>query len=213
MDRVVREFNNEEHFVFLAGLFLFLRGLDKMQRDYFKSLGLDPKRTSYITSLNQSMQQRINQFAKMQPLSLELKQYFTSAIAQQKTTSLLIRGLKEQFGTLEKSGKLERYYDTYMWDAFMQFERAQANFYARQLKLNYFIYEGGLIETSRDFCIKRNGKLFHRKDAKKWKDDPTLPDPLTKDMYNPLIDLGRWNCRHWLRWITDKQAKEVKNAS
>ena len=90
----------------------------------------------------------------------------------------------------------------------MHFDRMVSNAHAKQGGLNYFQYKGGLIETSRDFCIARNDLVFRRGQEEDWKNDPTLPgypDP----SYDPLVELGRWNCLHYLHWLTDDEAKEI----
>ena len=50
----------------------------------------------------------------------------------------------------------------------------------------------------------------------KWKNDPTLPrktserDSGTLVGYDPLVDMGRWNCRHRTRFISRELAQELR---
>jgi hypothetical protein len=37
-----------------------------------------------------------------------------------------------------------------------------------------------------------------------------LIDKAHLSTYNPLIDRGRHNCRHFLMWISDEMANELK---
>jgi hypothetical protein len=71
--------------------------------------------------------------------------------------------------------------------------------------MTYFIYNGGLIETSRSFCIKRNAGVYSTEEAEKWADDPELTAIESRENYNWLIDRGGFNCRHSIDFI----AKEV----
>ena len=73
--------------------------------------------------------------------------------------------------------------------------------------LNYFLYVGGIISTTRRFCEKRNSKVFHRDETKTWKNDPDLIEPRTKESYHPLLERGRYNCRHMIAWLSDEDAK------
>ena len=99
-------------------------------------------------------------------------------------------------GNQEKAGALQKYYRNFVYDTFSQVDRTQNKIFADKLKLKYAIYEGGLIKTSRDFCRKRNGKVFTTEEIEKF--NPTEAKPPN---YNPFTDLGGYGCRHHLNYI------------
>jgi hypothetical protein len=111
-------------------------------------------------------------------------------------------------GTRDNTGVLEKQFKPLVFDTYQAFDRASNNVYADKLKLSAFLYLGGLIETSREFCEKHNGKVFTVEEAEtQWPKDPTLPKSKKERdtgilAYNPTVDLGRWNCRHRTRYIT-----------
>ena len=35
-------------------------------------------------------------------------------------------------------------------------------------------------------------------------------DKKTKDAYNPIIERGRYNCRHFINWITKELAEQLR---
>ena len=113
----------------------------------------------------------------------------------------LVKGNRRVKG-LATTGRLQRYFDQYAYDTFNQMDAVANNQIATNLQLEHFIYEGSLIKTSRKFCEKRAGKAFTVKETKKWKDDPDLIDKKTKAAYRPLIDRGRYRCRHFIKYIT-----------
>ena len=86
---------------------------------------------------------------------------------------------------------------------FARHDRNVQKKYAERIGLRTFIYTGGLIQTSRDFCEDRNGKVFTIEEAEEWKDLNWDGKP---EIYNPLIDLGGYNCRHFPAWISAKEA-------
>lgn len=96
------------------------------------------------------------------------------------------------------TGKLKQYYRNFVYDTFSVADRTAAKITADKLKFNYAIYEGGLIKTSREFCRKRNGKVFSRDEISKF--NPTVAK---QPGYNPFTDLGGYGCRHHLNWIPD----------
>lgn len=130
-----------------------------------------------------------------------------SGYAETKTAAkVFIQGDEQNLGAMQK------YYRNFVYDTFSQVDRSEAKMYADKLGFNYAIYEGGLIETSRPFCIKRNGKVFSREEISKF-NPPTAKQP----DYNPFVDLGGYGCRHHLNWIPDAIAfvlrPDLKNAA
>lgn len=105
---------------------------------------------------------------------------------------------------LKTKGALEKYFDEYAYDVYNQTDSATNKQIAEELQLKHFIYEGSLIDTSRRFCEKRAGQAFNVKETKTWKNDSDLIEPKTKDQYRPLIDRGRYRCRHFIRYITEE---------
>lgn len=114
--------------------------------------------------------------------------------------------LKETItGNKEKTGALEKYYRNFVYDLYSQVDRATGQVYADKLGLEFFIYEGGIIETTRKFCKEKNGKVFHRSEIEKW--DLTVARP---PGYNPFTDCGGYGCRHHLNPIPTTLALRLR---
>lgn len=117
-------------------------------------------------------------------------------------------------GTKNTAGVLEKSIGGFVLDAYQVADRVTAREFATRLGLRYFIYSGGLIETSREFCRKRNNKVFTTEEAERdWPKDSTLPrTKAEKEVggppadYSPLEDCGRWNCRHRIMYIDEQAA-------
>ena len=119
--------------------------------------------------------------------------------ATRKSLHKLIEGDSKGLGALEK------YHRNFTYDLYSQIDRATAKTYADDLKFEFAIYEGGLIETSREFCKEHNGNVYHRTEIEGF--DPKVakqPD------YNPFTDLGGYSCRHHLNWIPTTLAKVMR---
>lgn len=103
--------------------------------------------------------------------------------------------------TPERTGKMRQYYRNFTYDLYSQADRTAGKITADKLGLKYAIYEGGLIETSRQFCIDHNGKVYTRAEIEAF-DPPEAKQP----DYNPFVDLGGYGCRHHLNWIPEAVA-------
>jgi hypothetical protein len=148
----------------------------------------------------------LDELTKMSPLRMELKNYVINSVASSKGYSEYLKGWTELIKSAPGlDGRLKSYYRQYAYDTFNQVDATVNLQYAEALDLKYFIYAGSIIDTSRAFCIKRAGKTFSTEETKTWKNDPTLPGK-SKAGYNPLIDRGRWRCRHSIKYITDETA-------
>jgi hypothetical protein len=126
----------------------------------------------------------------------------------------------DEIATKKEGGLIRNLFDKNIPDPFVKLDRFIGGKYAVDLKLNYAIYQGGLIGTSRDFCIVRNNKVFSRDEILKFGtphdefggysnkalgefDGKTEP-------YNPFLDLGGYNCRHQLDFVSDELAFHLR---
>lgn len=114
-------------------------------------------------------------------------------------------------GSKESTGLLERHYRTFANDLISNIDRTGSLVYANELELNNFYYSGGIILSSRSFCKSKNGKIFTRAEAERWKDSAFITSMYDNiNDYEPLIDMGGYGCRHRPDWVTVEVAKAKK---
>lgn len=111
-------------------------------------------------------------------------------------------------GTEEAKGALQANYRTFIYDTYQQVDRLVAGEYATQMKLKAFLYQGGKINTTRRFCCQRNGLVFTVDEAEQWRN--LRFDGKNKN-YNPLVDLGGYNCRHHIRYLSNTKAAKMRD--
>jgi hypothetical protein len=112
-------------------------------------------------------------------------------------------------GSPERDGIIRRYYRTFATNILNNIDRSNNLVYANELDLDYGYYSGGLIQTSRSFCIDKNGKIFSRAQMEKWKDDPFIKKMYGKKIneYDPFTMVGGHGCLHVIDWVTNDLAK------
>lgn len=113
--------------------------------------------------------------------------------------------LIEQIG---KKNIVWKYWSRWTYDIYSQYQRAGANELRKELGLVFATFEGDLIDTSREWCEEQLNKVFHESEIEAW----TLETWKGKNEtnYNPFIDVGGYNCRHQLRWISKELAKRLR---
>lgn len=127
----------------------------------------------------------------------EIKNLALKGVVTQRGYNALKASLKDTIvGNPDKLGALQKYYRNFAYDTISQVDRATGLLYADGLQLNHAIYEGGVIETSRKWCIEHNGKVYTRDEISKMNPKTAIPDP-----YDPFTDMGGFGCRHHWNWI------------
>jgi hypothetical protein len=142
----------------------------------------------------------------------QLKQYVLTAIGTRQSLNTFTKGVKELIrGNAETNGALVGYWQSYAYDTFSRVREVSNQHFKQELGLRQFVYTGGVILSSRVFCRKKNGKVFSDEEAENnWPHDPDLIDKKHVLSYHPLIDRGRYNCRHFLMYISDERAAEMR---
>jgi hypothetical protein len=185
-------------------------------RDKVKSIAADTSLVRSRIGLTESggfaADGYLSRLAKSDEIRQRLRDFVVQSFASKQPLADFTAGLRGIVeGSDEVDGALRKYWRQYAYDSYNAVREISNLHYANELKLNWFVYTGGIIPTSRRFCIKRNRKVFSRQDTEDWKNDPDLIDKATVAQYNPLIDRGRYNCRHFIMWISDQEAERLKD--
>jgi len=115
-----------------------------------------------------------------------------------------------------QGGMFERYYNTIAKNTLIQIDRQSNKIYMDELDLSDFIFGGGLIKTTRCFCLRNNGKIISMEQADKWVDHLEEPcGPVWNEKrdgkYNPLEQMGGHECRHTPEPVTPGIASDFKS--
>lgn len=151
----------------------------------------------------------IDEFANDRRIAIELKEVVTKGITGNVSLSQLKKEVKGFVqGSAERAGKLCANYNTFIYDTYSQIDRMQTGLYAQELGLQAFRYAGGTIDSTRQFCCQRNNLIFTVDEAKKWS---TISFQGKTTPYNPLVDLGGFNCRHTTQYISNVRAARLRD--
>jgi hypothetical protein len=143
----------------------------------------------------------------LEKLYLEVKERSLRLISRPNGISLKeLRDDLKDF-VIEK-GLADKYYKRWTYDIYSQYERVASNEVRKEIGLKYAIYQGGLIRDSRKFCIERNGRCYSEKEIESWEGLSWVGKPSAG--YDAITDLGGYNCRHRLDWISDLLAYRLR---
>jgi len=140
-------------------------------------------------------------------IATSIQSTIRNSVNTSQTLSTLGKLVTEQIkGKEDKFGAITNYHYQNGYDQFQTYSRALDEDYSVALQLNYAIYAGGEMGKTRDFCAERNGNVYNRETVLSWND---LDWQGKKANNNILIDLGGYNCRHDLDWISYQLAKKL----
>lgn len=216
----VREFNQERNKSFLSWLFRRLGDLFGLNRRYFSSFAnksetIDERvrrrlllRYGYDTNANAIVPGGyLSALSTNDSIALDAYRFIKTALG-----TMSERKFKKEFRKLFiKPGGLgivERYYNTFVRDLFMEFDRETQHEYADEIGLKHAIFSGTAIETSRHFCLKRKMRIYTLEEINSWNSENWQGKRPGVDV---KIALGGYNCRDHLSFISEALAKSLED--
>lgn len=136
-------------------------------------------------------------------ISSQIRTAISTESSWAETVSLL-KGIT--LGDQEKDGKLLKYVKQIASDAFAISDRSYTNAVAQSLEAEWFLYFGDELPTSREFCIERHGKYFHKHEVEAWASlnwAGKMKD--TTNEQTIFINAGGWRCQHSILPVTIDQ--------
>lgn len=244
LDKVYKQFTDMSSKMISAQFAGVTDGIVRMSEKYMRAVipdNITPKFDKVIKATAKKINLRVGldggemfrggfleTFLKDQTLGMQVKNYIAKSVTGQIDSKEFITGLQKLIKGDEGPGALEKQYQRYAYDLYQQYDRAYNSSLADEFDMKYFIYQGGLIDESRDFCVAHNNKVWSREEAAEWvswtpakgeypagykikqKDPYAHPSYMDYPGYTPLVDAGGYNCRHSIGWISDELAFELR---
>lgn len=196
------DFFKEEMTVFLAFLALKIKDVLKMAQEQFADDGAE-----YLYKIEEALGIKADKVRKYNDGQLTVL-YALGGLAVLENDIILL--LHSAFnGQVSKkdlrtavirtaSRKYHDFFDVYAVATVFQSYRTAQKIYADQFKYKKFLYAGGIIDESRDFCIERAGHEFFKEQGEEWNDMEWKGKIPGVDFF---VQCGGYNCLHHLEWI------------
>jgi hypothetical protein len=148
--------------------------IDVLNSEYFSTISdkFNPSR-NYFKVLQSQTIEKIESFLLRDGLSFAVKTPLKDILNLNINTGGSFDGFLQQLrnfilGDNELDGRLISYSRGLLKDTLFNYSRAYQQAVTADLKLVYFLYAGGLMDKSRDFCIERSGRFFHESEIIEW---------------------------------------------
>ncbi len=181
--------------------------------DYFKALTGDEVATEFGAALVRTRQADAVELILGSSMEVgfvrPLKDQLLAAVANNAGITDTHEALQTfVLGNAEVDGRLLAYTRTYASDVFATTDRAYTATISDDLELEWYLFTGGLINTTRCFCKNRNAKYYHRAEIQSWGRGENLGVCNTGKGWAGMAKgtneatifsyLGGYNCQHGL---------------
>jgi hypothetical protein len=171
--------------------------LDTMARHVYQSTLVGEASTDLVQRIRHSINGvYINGSSDELNTLVEFVREFKDSPEMQEQVDAAIQQLHTAYAADRAGNSLKRYVDGYTHDALMQFSANLNYSVANELGAEKWVYFGGLVEDSRDFCIKhRNETMTTDEITELWANENWAG----KAKGNPFTVRGGYRCRHHFR--------------
>ena len=132
-------------------------------------------------------------------VSAPIKRELINAVTTGASYSDTLKSLRNIIeGTPDRDGLLTRYSRLIVSDTFAMTDRSYTQTIADEVGYDWFLYAGGLMKTTRQFCRDRNARYYHRNEVAEW---PQTAGEWNGKMYGTnestiFVTAGGYNCQH-----------------
>jgi hypothetical protein len=182
--------------------------IDKLNQEYFYSFSKFKPNRAYISALQRQTIEEISSYILQDGLQANfitpLKQILNRNINSGGSYSGFLEELKIYIkGTEQIQGSLTRYANVWLKDTLFNYSRAYQQSVTADLGLVWYLYQGGLVKDSREFCVDRAGHYFHESEIKAWASLEWAGKRKGTTESSIFTFVGGWNCNHFLIPVSD----------
>lgn len=167
-----------------------------------------------LSQAQQSVLASLGQAGIEQQLAQPLRESLLSAVTSGTSFDDAVNSVRtfvlgdEQRGTL---GRLQRWAKQIAYDAFAFTDRAYAHTIAEDIGIEWYRYIGGRVQDTRDFCLLRNGNIYHKKEIQGWAGLDWSGKAAGTTAATIFTRAGGYNCGHTFAAVAESEVPdEVK---
>lgn len=176
--------------------------IDVQNIKYFTSIeeSFAPNR-AFLKSLQQDTIATVERYVLQDGLQSQVIGPLSQILNQNVNSGGQFSGFLEQVktyvtGNTEVEGRAMSYTRTYLRDTLFTYSRTFQQAITNDLKLEFYLYSGGLIDKSRPFCIEKAGKYFSHTEVELWASEDWAGKKQGTTESSIFLFAGGWNCGH-----------------
>jgi hypothetical protein len=178
--------------------------LNSLNNSYFETIssGFTPNK-NFIKSLQRQTISTLENTLLNDGLQAQVKSPLVDILNRNINTGGSFNGFLKEVqnfvkGNEKVEGKILSYSKTYVRDALFTYARSYQQSITSDLGLEWYLYAGGLMDTSREFCIERSERYFHEQEIKSWASLSWQGKKQGTTESSIFVFCGGWQCNHQL---------------
>lgn len=183
---------------------LVIPQVEQLNSEYFHGIseGFNPNRNFLRVLQNQTIE-TIESTLLQDGLTAAIKLPLKDILNQNINTGGSFSGMLQQVrnfiqGDENLDGRLLSYSRGILRDTLFNYSRAFQQAITADLKLEYYMYAGGVIDKTRPFCLERTGNFYHESEIKEWASQEWQGKRAGTTESSIFIYCGGYNCAHSL---------------
>lgn len=213
-DKIQEVFSSDYYRKSVSNFVASVPKVDLLNVKYFTSIeeSFSPNRL-FLKDLQKSTVKTIEDFILKDGLQVQVIKPLSQVLNQNINSGGQFSGFMRQIkdfvlGDDKVEGRALSYTRTYLRDSLFTYSRTYQQSVTGDLGLEYYQYAGGLIDSSRPFCIERAGKFFHHKEVERWAGLDWAGKKSGTTESSIFLFAGGWNCGHQLIPVHDSIVPE-----
>lgn len=181
--------------------------IDDLNAEYFQDFnGFSPNR-QFMKSLQKQAVLDIEKMLLNEGLEAQIKQPLLQILNQNINSGGSFTGMLDQVRNYIKGtdadGRLLRYSKQITKDLLFNYSRTYQSAVASDLGLEFYLYVGGIIRTSRDWCREKAGNYFHHKEIEGWASEEWSGKRADTTENSIFIYAGGYGCLHQILPVSE----------
>lgn len=176
--------------------------LDVQNVRYFKGVdsSFSPKR-QFLTNLQNETIVTIEKYVLRDGLQSQVVQPLIQILNQNINSGGQFSGFLQQVrdyvvGNTQVDGRALSYSRTFLRDALFTYSRTYQQAVTDDLGLEWYLYSGGVMDKTRDFCLERSGNYYHHSEIESWASESWAGKKSGTTESSIFLFAGGWNCSH-----------------
>lgn len=175
--------------------------IDELNQRYFSTFKGFKENKQFLKSLQSQSIKTVEKYVLQDGLESQVISPLSQILNQNINSGGKFSGFLEQIKTYvvgndQVEGRALSYSRTFLRDSMMTYSRTFQQSVTVDLKTEFYLYSGGLIDTSRPFCIERAGRFFHHKEIEKWASLEWAGKKAGTTESSIFLFAAGWNCGH-----------------
>lgn len=154
----------------------------------------------YLKKIQQGVIEAVNQYVLQDGLQSQVVQPLQQILVQNVNAGGRFSGFIKQVEDFVKGGEAEgrvlSYTRTFIRDTLMTYSRTYQQAVTADLGLEYYFYSGGIMDSTREFCLERVGRYYSKKEIEAWAELEWKGKKKGTTETSIFLFAGGWNCGH-----------------